>query len=342
MTPAISVVVPVHNGAATLRLCLEALGRTRGPTWECIVVDDGSDDNSAEIARAWGARVVRTGDTPRGPARARNLGAEVARAPLVCFVDADVLVRPETLAEFASLFEADADLTAAFGSYDAQPASPDVLSQYRNLLHHFVHQTGRETASTFWAGCGAVRRSAFLEAGGFDPSYTRPSIEDIELGTRLRAAGARISLAKDIQVTHLKRWSLWDIIRTDLRDRAVPWSSLIARTRRLPNDLNLSWSSRVSAATVYALAGALALRRWAALPPLVALLVACNARLYLFFLQTRGAWFLLRILPLHWLYYAYSALAFAGCVLLGGLARRRRGAVAWAATLVGGSGRGAH
>jgi glycosyltransferase involved in cell wall biosynthesis len=314
--PAISVVVPVYNGAASLRLCLEALGRTRGPAWECIVVDDGSDDESGAIARARGARVLRTGDAPGGPARARNLGAAAASAPLVCFIDADVLVRPETLAQFVDLFDAEPDLTAAFGSYDTQPASPDVLSQYRNLLHHFVHQTGREAASTFWAGCGAVRREAFVAVGGFDASYTRPSIEDIELGTRLRAGGARITLAKHIQVTHLKRWSLWEIVRTDIRDRAVPWSRLIARTRRLPNDLNLSWSSRVSAIGVYALAGALALRRWPAVPPLVALLLACNARLYLFFFQVRGPWFLLRVLPLHWLYYAYSALAFAGCMLV--------------------------
>jgi glycosyltransferase involved in cell wall biosynthesis len=339
MTSAISVVVPVHNGAATLRRCLEALGRTRGPSWECIVVDDGCDDNSAEIARACGARVVRTGDAPAGPARARNLGAAAAAAPLVCFVDADVLVRPETLAQFVALFEAEPDLTAAFGSYDAQPASPELLSQYRNLLHHFVHQTGRESASTFWAGCGVVRRAAFEAAGGFDPTYTRPSIEDIELGTRLRAAGARIALAKHIQVTHLKRWSLWDIIRTDLRDRAVPWSRLIARTRHLPDDLNLSWSSRVSAVTVYALLGALALRRWPAVPPLVGLLMACNARLYLFFLQVRGPWFLVRVLPVHWLYYAYSALAFAGCMLLGGRLRQRQAALARASVRPGAASR---
>jgi glycosyltransferase involved in cell wall biosynthesis len=337
MRPAISVVVPVHNGAATLRLCLDALGRTRGPSWECVVVDDGCDDDSAEIAQRWGARVVRTGAVPAGPARARNLGAGVATAPLVCFVDADVLVRPETLAQFVDLFEAEPDLTAAFGSYDAQPASPELLSQYRNLLHHFVHQTGREAASTFWASCGVVRRDAFLEVGGFDPSYTRPSIEDIELGTRLRAAGAHIRLAKHVQVTHLKHWSLWDIVRTDLRDRAVPWSRLIAQTRRLPDDLNLSWSSRISAATVYALGGAVALRRWPAIPPLVALLLALNARLYMFFFQARGAWFLLRVLPVHWLYYAYSALAFAGCVLVGGLVRQRQAVLARASARLGGA-----
>jgi len=201
--PAISVIVPVHNGAATLGACLEALGRSRGLEWECIVVDDGCSDGSVEIARGMGAQVVRTGASPAGPGTARGLGASVAQAALVCFVDADVIVQPDTLAGFVELFTSDAGLTAAFGSYDSHPTAPGVLSQYRNLLHHFVHQSSHEDASTFWAGCGAIRRDVFVELGGFDPHYTRPSIEDIELGYRLRAAGLRIRLAKHLQVTHL-------------------------------------------------------------------------------------------------------------------------------------------
>jgi glycosyltransferase involved in cell wall biosynthesis len=329
-TPSISVIVPVFNGEATLQRCLDALGRTMvlNATWECIVVDDGSTDNSADIARAWGAHVVRTGRVPSGPAHARTRGAAEARAPLLCFVDADVLVRPTTLDHFVKLFRADPDLVAAFGSYDAMPSAPGVLSQYRNLLHHFVHQNGQEKASTFWAGCGAIRRNVFLEVGGFDPRYTRPSIEDIDLGYRLHTSGAQIRLAKHIQVTHLKRWGLWDIIRTDVRDRALPWSALIARTGYLPNDLNLDWASRVSAVSVYALGSLLVLGVWqtiawplAALP--LALLLACNRRLYAFFLRERGLWFLVRILPLHWLYLVYSAAVFAGCTLIGPMMRQR-------------------
>ena len=320
--PAISVVVPVYNGDRVLPRCLEALRRSRGVTWECIVVDDGSSDASAAIARQWGARVLQRGGPPSGPGQARNLGAGVARSALLCFLDADVLVRPDTLAHFVALFEADPDLAAAFGSYDAQPAAPDLLSQYRNLLHHFVHQSGREAASTFWAGCGAIRRGVFEAMGGFDPRYTRPSIEDIELGARLRASGARIRLAKHVQVTHLKRWTLRGILVTDIRDRALPWTALIRRSGQLPNDLNLDTASRVSALSVYALGGLVALGRWRplawlALPLPAALLLWCNRGLYGFFLQQRGAWFLLRVLPLHWLYYAYSALAFGVGMMCG-------------------------
>lgn len=79
----------------------------------------------------------------------------------------------------------DTQVDALIGSYDDDPKSPDFISQYRNLMHCSVHQTGRSEASTFWSGCGAIRREVFLESGGFDETYVRPAIEDIELGYRL-------------------------------------------------------------------------------------------------------------------------------------------------------------
>jgi GT2 family glycosyltransferase len=92
-----------------------------------------------------------------------------------------------------------------------------------------------------------VRRAVFLEMGGFDDFYRRPCIEDIEFGVRLRKHGHRILLHKDIQVTHLKRWTLWGMLKADIRDRAMPWSQLILREKTMPNDLNLRLSHRFSA-----------------------------------------------------------------------------------------------
>ena len=128
-----------------------------------------------------------------------------------------------------------------------------MLSQYKNLFHHFVHQDGREQATTFWSGCGAVRRSVFLELGGFSGSYKRPSIEDIELGMRLHHAGHQIKLNKRIQVTHLKRWTLWSIIKTDVLDRGIPWTELMLRAGSMPNDLNTKVSQRISVVLAYGL-----------------------------------------------------------------------------------------
>ncbi|MGI9146840.1 MAG: glycosyltransferase family 2 protein [Chloroflexota bacterium] len=333
MAPAISVVVPVYNGGAAFQRCLAALAGSRDIAWELVVVDDGSTDDSAETAQLTGARVLTTDRARSGPGPARNLGARVARAPILCFIDADVLARSDTLANFAALFAADPGLTAAFGSYDPQPAHPGLLSQYRNLLHHFVHQTGQEEASTFWSGCGAIRRQAFLDLNGFDAAYTRPSIEDIELGYRVLAAGGRIRLAKHIQVKHLKHWTFWNILQTDIRDRALPWTQLIVRTGQLPNDLNLQTASRVSAVCVYGLLVSAGLSIWQPLAllatiPLVALLLVCNQHLYSFLLGQRGFRFLLCVLPMHWLYYGYSALVFSAGMAFEKVRARRRAATA--------------
>ena len=250
VTPALSVVVPVRNDPDHLHACLESLRASAQCDHEVIVVDDASTDTTAEVAREWGGRVLRM-ETRSGPAAARNRGAEAARGTYLLFVDADVCVHPETLSLVAAAFASDPSIDALFGSYDCQPGSPNLLSQYKNLFHHFVHQQARTEASTFWSGCGAVKQSVFQELGGFDTSYDRPSIEDIELGARLRRAGHRIVVRKEVLATHLKRWTFWGILKSDVWDRGIPWTELALREGSLPNDLNLMRSQRVATLLVY-------------------------------------------------------------------------------------------
>jgi GT2 family glycosyltransferase len=249
----ISVVIPVYNAAQDLDRCLSALSGSLHKLYECIVVDDGSTDDSREVARRHGARVIAmTGNS--GPACARNRGAEAARGDVLLFLDADVCVHPETVGRIATAFARDVDVAALMGSYDDQPGSPFFLSQYKNLFHHYVHQNGKEEASTFWSGCGAVRRTLFLAMGGFNEGYAKPCIEDIELGFRLRRAGHRIRLDRDVQAKHLKCWDLVNLVKTDLFLRGVPWVALMLRDRRAVKDLNLSWHSRVCTVLTYLLA----------------------------------------------------------------------------------------
>jgi glycosyltransferase involved in cell wall biosynthesis len=321
----ISVVVPVRNDPGHLRSCLESLAASRGADHEVIVVDDASTDDTPAVAAALGARVLRL-DQRSGPAAARNRGAEAARGEHLLFVDADVCVHPETVGQVASAFAADPGIDALFGSYDRQPGEGDFLSQYKNLFHHFVHQQGSAEASTFWSGCGAIKRSVFLGMGGFDASYRRPCIEDIELGARLRRAGRRIVLRKEIQARHLKRWTLAGIVRSDVWDRGVPWTELILRDRTLPDDLNLKLGQRVSAVVAYLLVAALLAAPWrpfgfglaawaAAAGALLVALIVINRRFYAFFARERGLLFAARVVPLHVLYYLYSGVALAVGIL---------------------------
>lgn len=275
--PRVSAVVPVRNGHDEIAACLGALRDSDWPLHEILVVDDGSTDDTAEIARQMGAQVLRL-DENHGPAFARNRGAEVAEGEILFFTDADVTVHRETVGEAVHCLMGDAEVSAVIGSYDEAPASPGFVAQYKNLFHHWVHQHARAEASTFWTGCGAVRREAFLAIGGFHEGYRKPSIEDIEFGFRLRAEGHRIRLEKRMLATHSKRWRLLNLVKTDVFLRGVPWIALMLRDRRAPEDLNLSKASKV--ATVFAGLCALALLAApifggpAALLPSLALLLA--------------------------------------------------------------------
>lgn len=284
MRKSVSVVIPAHDASHFLDACLAHLAASTVAPFECIVVDDGSTDDTADVARRHGARVVATG-WRSGPARARNLGAAHARGDVLFFLDADVCVHPGTLHAVATSFESDPSLDALIGAYDDAPESADFLSQYKNLMHAFVHQHGRREASTFWSGCGAIRRDVFLEHSGFDESYDRPAIEDIELGYRLARANRKIVLDPALSVKHLKKWTFWGLVKSDIFDRGIPWTELILRDRCMPNDLNVQLSQRVSVALVFVLLGlsTFAAVRWggAFLVPLFALLFLQLSRYWL-------------------------------------------------------------
>jgi glycosyltransferase involved in cell wall biosynthesis len=92
--PPLSVVIPVHNGGPDFERCLRRLRDSSWTDYELVVVDDASTDGSAALAESFGARVVRL-EAPRGPAAARNAGAQAASAPVVFFLDADVALHSE-------------------------------------------------------------------------------------------------------------------------------------------------------------------------------------------------------------------------------------------------------
>lgn len=312
--PTVSVIVPVYNGGESFRRCLESLQAQQTPFHELIVVADGDTDGSWQVAQTVATKTIRLA-YPHGPACARNVGAKVAQGDLIFFVDADVTLAPDALSKVHTLFDADPDLAAVIGSYDDAPGASNFLSQYRNLLHHFVHQTASEEACTFWGACGIIRRQVFLELGGFDERYRRPCIEDIELGYRLKRKGYSMRLYKDLQVKHLKYWDAFSIVKTDVFCRALPWTILLLQQRHIPNDLNLRLSSRVSVALCYSLVGVLLGALW--IPQLLLLALALsvmlfciNVPVYQFFHRKRGFGFALKVIPWHWLYYLYSGLAF--------------------------------
>ncbi len=323
--PLFTVIVPVLDGGAAFERCLAALALSRCRDFELVVVDDGCRDASAARASAAGARLLATSGR-LGPGAARNLGATVARGRFLFFLDADCEIHHDALERAAARLAAAPGADALIGSYDDDPAAPGTVSQFKNLFHHWVHQRAPAHADTFWGACGVMRRETFESLGGFDAArYLRPSIEDVELGYRLTARGGVILAAPDVQVKHLKRWTLGSLVRTDVFQRGVPWTELLLADRHRPA-LNTTGFERAIALAGAAVAPALlAALAWppAALAALALTLFVVLSRLdlYRLFLRRRGPLFALAAVPLHLFYCSYSVAAFALGVLA--LVRRR-------------------
>ena len=319
--PLFSVIVPAYRAMHLLPESLPALLASDLPRerWELIVVDDAGGDDTAKVAARWADRVIVLDGPPGGPGRGRNAGAAVARGRWLVFVDQDVCVHRDTLSRMAANAERHPDLAAMFGTYDAHPAAPGVLSEYRNLLHRRVHCAGAGDAETFWAGCGAVRRDAFEAVNGFDVvRFPRGQIEDIELGYRLRDAGGRILLDPGIQGTHLKRWTLAGMLRTDIQDRGIPWMRLLLERGRRAAALNTGSGEQLkvvlAAGTALVMVAALVLWNRSLAIAALALtlaLITWNLPTYAWFAAQRGWRFALLVIPLNLLYYLASAVAAA-------------------------------
>lgn len=310
-----SVIIPVYNGGDAFLHCLDAISLCDPAPHEVIVVADGESDGLWRKAEDYGFRTFLF-DTNGGPARARNKGAELSTGNILFFTDADVVVRPDTIGRIIDSFKENPDISALIGSYDDSPGDPGFLSQYKNLMNHYMHQAASREAFTFWSACGAIKTDVFFDAGMFDIAYGKAMIEDIELGYRLIRKGLSIRLNKELLVCHLKKWDIKSLLKADIFYRAIPWSELIIKEKKIQNDLNLKGEHRLSAMLVMLMIFIMFLFLVSGkfigylMFPIV-LLLWLNRDLYLFYYQKRGGGFALKTIPWHWLYYFYSSVSFA-------------------------------
>ena len=231
--PVVSLIIPAHNAASTLDACVRAISASNHRPLETIVVCDGCTDATEAIAAAHGVRVIRN-ERRQGAAYSRNVGARAARGDVFFFVDADCVVQPDALAIGMEALRSGVE--AIFGSYTPETSAAGFLTQFKNYQHHYTHQQGQDVQTSFWSGCGAITRQAFEAVSGFD--VTLHACEDIEFGWALTQAGFGVRLIKQMQVMHLKIYTLAGLIRSDLRARAIPWTRLIRAGRSELGKLN--------------------------------------------------------------------------------------------------------
>ena len=206
--PLVSVVVPAYNEESFLHFCLESIkNQDYAGDYEVIVVDNASTDNTARIARDWGARVAY--ESKQSPAAARQKGAEVATGKIIAFIDADTRAPTHWLSTVVWRFLCKPEMVSLSGPYAYADAGrfSKITTYVGNFLSIITDQLFRKVfgkGSAIW-GCNfAVRRSAFWEVGGFDTSIKFYG-EEYELSLKLRKAGKGSVMPRLFVLTSARR-----------------------------------------------------------------------------------------------------------------------------------------
>src|SRR5256714_1948255 len=306
----LSYCVVVRDSGSTLKAALESIRSTRlkRESYEIIVVDDASRDDSVSIAARYADTIVRLSGLRSGPAYARNRGAELARGEFVAFIEADVVIRPDTLPRMLEMLHAQPTAAALSATRDEAAGATNFVSQYWNLLLRFGEEHYSTGCAQFGAGCGIVRRQAFIAAGMYDEwRFATECLESAELGERLREAGHGVILSPDLKVGHLRRWNL-----SALASEVWTRGRLLARTlgyRRMrasvPSEVVFTLTR--SLVPVAVLLGSLSLSsafipsaHSAALASIfVAVVLFSNSSIHRFYADTRGVAFAIAAAPRH-------------------------------------------
>lgn len=316
----ISIVIPNHNGAATIGKCLAAALASDHPRFEIVVVDDGSTDGSTAIIETFPVKLVRTA-ARGGVSRARNAGAAASSGELLFFIDADCLLAPDALSIASASYGARADRVLG-GTYTLRPYDADFFSGFQSVfVHHF--ETKRARPDYVAAHAMVIDAGLFRRSGGFvEGSYIgfAASVEDVELSHRLRQAGAELVMEPRLQVQHIFRFSLLRSLRNAFR-KARFWTTYSLAQRDLLADSGTASRElkvNVVAGALQALLAGSCLAVGSAWPlvPAVALLGAnlhVNRRLVSAWYAARGTWFAALAL-------LYYTTLYAAAVGIGGAA----------------------
>src|SRR5690349_15090716 len=225
--PLVSVIIPVKNGAGTLDNCLRSIKRSYYKHLEVIVVDDHSTDGTREIAARYHCRLLPASQG-QGANNARNEGAKAAAGEVFVFLDSDIIVARETILGIVESL--DDDYTdAVVGIYTAKHRHESFVSQYKNLWVRYSYIKSPPAIDWLFGAVSGIKRPAFEKLGGFNTELlARHGHDDIELGKRFARANLNIILNMDIEVEHLKSYSLGSFIRNEFH-RSVGFAELATR-----------------------------------------------------------------------------------------------------------------
>ncbi|MGB5261310.1 MAG: glycosyltransferase [Gammaproteobacteria bacterium] len=314
----VSIIIPVRNGEATIKPCLEAAFASRYERFEVIVVDDGSDDRTVEIIKTCPCTLIQL-SRHSGVSHARNIGVQHSHGDILFFTDADCLLNEDTLAiAVATLGTAGRDVILG-GTYTLEPADDRFFSAFQSVFVNHVESRSRDNPDYIAAHAMVLYADSFGKSAGFAEKFL-PIIEDVDFSHRLRRTGHRLIMNPEIQVRHVFDFSLLGSVCNAFK-KSKYWTIYSIHNRDLLADSgSASWGLKLDVVALFGSILALLLvlatgNAWyfMIIVVLMTLNIGVNRNLLQEFYRARGAGFALAAS-------AYYLLGYPLVVGAGGLA----------------------
>ncbi len=220
MEKSISLIIPNYNGSSTIGKCLEAACASWYGSFEVIVVDDCSEDDSVEVIRQFPVRLIAL-EKHTGASSARNRGAEKSRGEILFFTDADCLIRDDALS-LANEAVAENPGAVIGGTYTPLPYDTDFFSLFQSLFIHYS-ETKKKEPDYIATHALVIDKDIFSTSGGFRENFF-PILEDVEFCHRFRDSGFRLVMKPGIQVMHIFNFTPIKSLRNAFR-KSLYWTA---------------------------------------------------------------------------------------------------------------------
>jgi glycosyltransferase involved in cell wall biosynthesis len=224
----ISIVIANRNKAATIGKCLDAAFSSGYKKFEVIVVDDHSDDNSIEVIKRYPCKLIRF-DDHRGTSRARNTGAFSAHGEIIFFIDADCLLRKDTLSIVNRTFSEAGPNVIIGGTYTRNPYDKGFFNTFQSVWVHYSETRVPHNPDYIAAHAMIIDTQTFRKSSGF-PEKFLPIIEDVAFSHSMQREGYKLIMNPDIQVRHIFNFSLLRSLQNAVR-KSKYWTMYSLKNR---------------------------------------------------------------------------------------------------------------
>ena len=241
MKPLFSIVIPNYNSSNTIRSCLDSIFSMNHKSYEVIIVDDKSTDNSHSIIKKYKGKykdklkLIQLGKKA-GAAGARNIGVKNSRGKIIMFTDIDIVNYNDTLTKAEKIIEKSKDASAFVGIFSPELIHKNLLSNYKHLYlcYYFIKQD--EFITTLNTSLTFIKKNVFEKVNGFNPKFGVIG-EDVELGTRLVKNGYKIRLCRSLCMMHLKKYNLSNFVKDEIT-RARKMFRIFLMTKLVKSEKN--------------------------------------------------------------------------------------------------------